>query len=487
MKKNCQTVLSILYIAFIAFAAVTICSKASFLYPFDDSMDINCFMTVGKGITAGMVPYRDLYEQKGPILYFLSALAARISHTTFWGFWILEWVSAFFFLLFSWKILRLFSKNYALFGVPVTACIIYCSGAFAQGGSVEELCLPFFALALFLGIRDIHSGQKIRPAEYLVIGLTSALVLWIKFSLLGFYIGWIIVPFYMALKNKQIVSFLRGLFLIGTGVIIVSIPVLWWYAVQGALGDLLQVYFYNNIFVYTWDSGTLGKFRNMVSGLHLSLVYLPVPLLLAAFGIFYFRKRSTGISMLFFLSGLFSGAVVFSGGQGIQYYPMVLAPLCIIGIAALNLLIESRRASGVKNGRVLLAGLTSAAILGMFLFSSNTYLMKYQKADLPQFQFREIVCQEKDPTLLNYGFLDGGFYTACEIYPAFKYFCRYNIELPEMIKAQDDYIAQKIPSFIVTRNEQPVFSGYRCIASSSYYHEGGIQDYYLYKRDQETP
>ena len=58
-----------------------VCSKSSPLYPMNDWVDVNCFFTVGRGITHGMVPYLDLYEQKGPLIYFLYALAALISES----------------------------------------------------------------------------------------------------------------------------------------------------------------------------------------------------------------------------------------------------------------------------------------------------------------------------------------------------------------------------------------------------------------------
>ena len=58
----------ILFFLFAALAAVlslTVCTKSSFLYPLNDWVDVHCYFTVGRGILHGMVPYRDLYEQKG--------------------------------------------------------------------------------------------------------------------------------------------------------------------------------------------------------------------------------------------------------------------------------------------------------------------------------------------------------------------------------------------------------------------------------------
>lgn len=69
----------LLFIAATAIVTITICTKSSPIYPFNDWVDANCFLTVGKSMLHGKVPYQDLYEQKGPLLYILHALAALIS------------------------------------------------------------------------------------------------------------------------------------------------------------------------------------------------------------------------------------------------------------------------------------------------------------------------------------------------------------------------------------------------------------------------
>ena len=56
-----------------AFCIITVMSTCSFLYPTNTWGDAQCFYTVGKSIAHGKVLYRDIYEQKGPLLYFLHA------------------------------------------------------------------------------------------------------------------------------------------------------------------------------------------------------------------------------------------------------------------------------------------------------------------------------------------------------------------------------------------------------------------------------
>lgn len=58
-------ILRLLFSLLAAGAALAVCSKSSFLYPLNDWVDVNCFFTVGRGMLHGLVPYRDLYEQKG--------------------------------------------------------------------------------------------------------------------------------------------------------------------------------------------------------------------------------------------------------------------------------------------------------------------------------------------------------------------------------------------------------------------------------------
>ena len=99
---------SILYTFITAFCVLSICSLSSPLYKFNDWVDANAFMTVGKSMLHGIVPYRDLFEHKGPVLYMLHAFASIFSSTSFIGVWMLEIIFATAFLYICNK----FSKLY---------------------------------------------------------------------------------------------------------------------------------------------------------------------------------------------------------------------------------------------------------------------------------------------------------------------------------------------------------------------------------------
>ena len=76
-KLKISELIFVIAAAVVTITAVSTCSP---LFPFNPWDDANCFFTVGRGITKGLVPYRDLYEQKGPLLYFIYALAALVHY-----------------------------------------------------------------------------------------------------------------------------------------------------------------------------------------------------------------------------------------------------------------------------------------------------------------------------------------------------------------------------------------------------------------------
>ncbi len=71
----------------------------------------------------GLVPYRDLFEQKGPLVYALHALASLISRQTFLGVYLLEIISLTVYLVLMWKTILLWSERHDHFFAMFPALI----------------------------------------------------------------------------------------------------------------------------------------------------------------------------------------------------------------------------------------------------------------------------------------------------------------------------------------------------------------------------
>ncbi|MDO4573418.1 MAG: hypothetical protein Q4C13_08615, partial [Clostridia bacterium] len=174
---------------------MALCTKSSFLYPLNDWEDANILFTLGRGMMAGRVPFKDLYDQKGPLAYLLYGLASLISSRSFLGLYILETLCFSGFLYFSYRTLALYEERNALFCMPLLGALVASAMSFAHGGSVEELSLPALAFSLYDLLRH---WRREWPApmplwRLLVHGLLAGCLLWMKYTMLGFYIAWMLV------------------------------------------------------------------------------------------------------------------------------------------------------------------------------------------------------------------------------------------------------------------------------------------------------
>ena len=72
IQKNIK---QIIYCTFLSVIFITLCSKCSFLYGFNEWVDTNCLFTVGKSMMNGKVLYKDIFDHKGPLIYLLYGIA----------------------------------------------------------------------------------------------------------------------------------------------------------------------------------------------------------------------------------------------------------------------------------------------------------------------------------------------------------------------------------------------------------------------------
>lgn len=487
-KKRCITYL---FIFLTAFVTLLICSKSSPLYPFNDWIDANCFMTVGKSMWSGLVPYRDLYEQKGPILYMVHALAALISDTSFIGVWMIEVLCAFLFLSFCWQFLEKQVHEHALFWIPVISAVTYSSLFFCHGDSAEEMVLPVLAYVLFNGMNHIREKSQTENREFLLMGFLGGIVLWIKYTLLGIFPAWGICAVIPMLARKDFRSFFKALLYVLAGVGIASVPVLIYFGLNHAITDLWQVYFIDNLFVYSSESsGLLATVKNVVSGMQ-PLLYLNRTFVLLMFlgAVYYlFSKQWKELCGYLFMIAL-TGTFAFIGGTWFQYYSLIFAVFLPAGVLCLEAVFSKAVTVLCVKKYMTCAVMLCLCTVYAYHHSTNTYLLGVSKDELPQYQFNEIIQTVENPTLLNYGFLDGGFYTVSDIVPTCRYFAKLNIPLQEMTDEQNRVVENREVDFVVTRNEEEEqireFDGYDIVAESDYTFEGSIRHYTLYRKTEK--
>ncbi len=489
----------VLYCFLISFFVLLLTSKCSFLYPFNDWVDANAFFTVGKSMMNGVVPYRDLFEQKGILLYLIYGIGYLISNTTFIGIFILEIIFWTISLYYVYKIVTLFlNKEMAYIIIPIFATIICVSAAFMHGGGAEEFCLPFFAISMYYYLA--HFKEKdITYKRLFISGFLAGGVFLIKYTLLGFWFAFMATIFFSLLFKKEYKkAFISCIyFLLGMSIpIILAIIYL---GVNGAILDFINVYFKVNMTAYNNEAANFFDKLVKIYGGFISSSYksgIIVLLLLALFPILiiFLDLKKSGkvyIVIVYFLTML---GVFF----GLRFYNYYLFPMLIFLIISLIVVFTFiKRFIKIRSNKVLVIGTLLICLICAYNFANYKDFRFTKKEDLFQYKFAKIINEYDNPTLVNMGFLDAGVYTTTGIIPTTYYFEKQNIaysEYPYNLDAFNEYINNQKTDFIVyyTKNnldkliskETLLFEKYDLISSERQKFENKDYKAYLFKKKE---
>lgn len=501
--KNKTLIIDILFSIFISFLFLLIASKNSFLYPMNDWVDIDCIFTVGKSLKNGTILYKDIFEHKGPVIYLISYISSFISSNSFIGFWLFEIIAITGILFFTIKITRLFLDNNKIiyFSLPIVGMLLLSSKCFSFGGSCEEfMSFPLcYSLYYFL---KLFKHVKINKIEHILNGVCLSLIFWTKFNMIGFYIAvyFVIVLVSIIKKTKEyIVPILFNL----VGFFIITFFVLFYFIYNNALFDLFKVYFYDNIFVYGEKasiSTKLLRFLKRVQLFSITDLFVIFPMYISFIKGFFSKKNNKFYFVLFF--GFLLMLIGIYIGKFYDYYLFLISAFSFLIIIFIDMIIKLLNKFFIKffhfdfnkikffnnNKMFICLIIINFLLCFIMLFSAgkNIWYMKYNKEDLPQYKFAEIINSVEDATILNYRFLDAGFYHASGILPINKYFYFSNLVVDEMVEEQDNIVKNGQVDFIITRDkmlEELIDSNdYELILNDEIINGVENRKYYLYKK-----
>lgn len=475
-----------------ALAVLLIASTSSPLYATNFWTDTNIYFTIGRGMTQGLMPYTDLFDHKGPLLYVLYALGALVSDASFFGVFLLEIASLTAMLMLAYETVRLFGRGLlALTAIPVTALVTATCTAFNQGGSAEEFTLPALVLAVYAVLRRFEEGEACaRPARlYVLFGAAMGWVFAIKYTDCGLFFGLALAALLFEWRMRGFFAAFRcGLWCLA-GMALVVAPVALYLALGGALGACLEVYFYENMFLYVGEPMSLmGHLYNALAYLRTQSMANPVVAAMgmlgcAGFAVRALLRRRKGFLLEAAAMPLGAGLLLlftYWGEMAHPYYALVFAALTPLALCPLGAL------AGRVHGRAwALAPLAALALCAPVCLSrcAAVPLMDVSREDMPQTQFARIIGEAEHPTLLDWTSLDQGFYLAAGVTPTCRYFVNNNLNTEEKRLAYEAAVASGEVEFIVVNAWQDVPGpGYvRVAEASGVFDLASARSYALYR------
>lgn len=410
----------------------------------------------------GLIPYRDLFEQKGPLLFLIHGLAYLISNTTFFGVFVFEVVAFAVFLYYCHKIILLFLDiKYSVMGLPLIAAIVLNMKSFSYGDSAEEWCLPLMTISLFCLLNHLKNKypQPIDNRLVLAIGFLAGCILWIKFTLLGFWIGWVFAISILLLINKEYLSVIKSWISFLGGMFLSTLPWLVYFGINNSIMDWLETYFYINAVYYSAQLSVMERFIYIVmeTAIGFGLNYLFAFVFIIG-TLFFMRKndlidyRLSRLGLLPCILFAFLGA--YGGGTGYIYYFLIFAPFLMLGIIAIGWFLTTKYDDLLtfRKAEVVALLIILAAWPLTIKFNHNADLLGADKKELFQYQMADVINEGQGTTLLNYGALDIGLYTVANITPNVRFFQGQNISysrFPLIIDEQNRYIKERAVDYVV--------------------------------------
>ena len=238
MKK---TLFHLTFLLIIAFSVLVSVAPSNHPVP---GRDQGVYLYIGEQILEGEIPYRDLWDHKVPVIYYINALGLASGISTFWGVWLLEVLSLFIATFFSYKIMaKHFSPESAFFGTGMWLLGLFF--VLDGGNTVEEFTLPIQFLSIFLFLRA--ENEKKHYWNDFGIGLLSALAFFIRPNNIGeaIAIGLIIGMRFLFSSDSRKRAYSRLISMV-VGGLVLSLVLVGYFWGQDALREFWQSAFIYN-------------------------------------------------------------------------------------------------------------------------------------------------------------------------------------------------------------------------------------------------
>ena len=298
--------------------------------------DLNIYYLIGNGWMRGLLPYVDLTDLKGPLVFLLHGLGSLMTPGSFLGICILNALVVGVGLLYAYMTARLFLPVRG--GIAVIGLYTYFLLYFA--GHPAELVWSMQHVLLYIVMKraaDSHfSFGRVHDA---FIGASAAAVLMLKFNLVAF---WIPICFYAAYEGR-----LRSVFWQMLGGCVVVLPFLVYFWCHGALQAWWHEYVeiaceYGSV---EWAKCALAqKNFELFRGIMPYHLYKVVPAWILAipgcipcllWPLLWLRKDAPlrkSVLLLLMLSFVLLAYASYSGWYDFLHYAFVFYPCCLLSL-----------------------------------------------------------------------------------------------------------------------------------------------------------
>ena len=385
------------------------------------------YLLIGKGICQGKIPYLDLYDQKGPLVFYLNALGYWITGSR-GGVWMLQVLFMTFTVMFLYRTFRLFVGFGRAWLLIVLFFFLYC-GTAREGDLVEEWSLVFSALPMYLSLRFLTTGHPLRkhPLKYsFAYGICLGAHLMNRATNAALVCGLILSFTFLMLREKEYTALMKNALsvLMGTGLFL--LPWILYLRSVGALGEFFYAAYIHNY--HYAANGTAAKNLSDWAEIFLKNLMVPVSAWIVV-KLVPGEKISLRVAAPAVCMGVI-GMWTMTMGFGLKNYFMNIIPVLLLDVCLGMLLIPENGSHSRRKSILATAALCLVCVLpytpeavrhaGRILYYDVTGYSRWEKLKMDGSYISSLIGEDRESV---WGFdIFPREYLYADVLPCFRHF-----------------------------------------------------------------
>jgi len=225
--------------------------------------DCGIFSYIAYAMKNGRVLYTEIFDNKGPLLYFIYYMGLSINER--FGIYLLELLSIIISVAFSYKTIKLITNNrfYATMGIIYSFSVW---GITFYGGSFSEnFAMPIILIGIYILARILTCDKRTNNLYITMLGFLTGLVAMLRLNMLAIFLGCYVVIAAKLINQRQIKEIFRWSLWGMLGFLISILPALYYLIKNNALNACLSVAYLD--ILNNYDSGSLIEKISVVSSM----------------------------------------------------------------------------------------------------------------------------------------------------------------------------------------------------------------------------
>lgn len=303
--------------------------------------DAAVYLNVSKRLTEGQVLYKDIIDNKGPVLYFINYVALKLGGTTL--VCIFEFIFIYISILYMYKSLQLINNNKLKSLIVVFIAFICYARFFTYGLTCESYALTFSMIAMYNCLLFYKNG-KFTKLQCVLIGSLFALCFFIRPNLITVFVGFGLGISIKLIIEKRIAEFFKYILNAFIGFAIICILVFGYLLINNCTQDFIE-----NVFLFNTNMNRLGIAKSIILMQNLMPISWCIICIYTAISLKNITNKNGEYIGIFCLEIV---TILFNSISAKMYYHYLISFLPII-ILAYNFVVEIIISNKKKTGYII--------------------------------------------------------------------------------------------------------------------------------------